>query len=591
MTDLTQSSRRSGAGSRVARAPRRPGGRLFTGPGLLALVLVGVLAYLVLLPIVVLAISSLRPSGFLFDSGFTLSNYVDVYTNPRTWRMLGQTLIFAVGGTTIALVLGTTFAWLVERASVPGARVFRLLLILPMFMPPLLLAISWVLLLSPTIGTLNTAVADLLGHDGLTFNIYSMPGMIFVQGLAFTPTAFLLMSPAMRNMDPSLEEAAAVSGKSLIHSIRTVTLPLMMPNILATTIFLFIISLLVFDVPGLIGIRGGIFVLSSEIYYQLSGGTGAPDHGAIGAIAVLPLLLLLPLTYGYQRLISRGHRFVTVTSRGYRPSLVHLGAWKWVGAGAMTFYFVAAVLLPLAVLVATSFVPYLTPITPEVLSSSLTLDNYRSVFADRQIGRAVVNTVQVGLVVATGLALFAAIVSWVVVRSRARLASTVDRLAFLPVSLSNTMIGVALVYVYLNLPLLDVYGTIWIIAIAHFTAYLTFSTRTINGAMLQIHPDLEAAARVSGANAARAFRRVTIPLLRPAIAVVWIWIVAHSMRELSAALILTGRGNPMVSTSLWSYWEGGRAPVAASLGVLLILVLSALALVWDRLGGRRKGEK
>lgn len=574
MADIAVDPRRAGPSRRAGAWRRHPA----------AVVTLLVLVYLVVLPLAVLALSSFRPTGFATDGGFTLQHYADVYGDPRTYRMLGSTLVFAVGSTVLALVLGTVFAWLIERTELPGRRLFRIFIILPMAMPPLLLAVAWVLLLSPTIGFLNTSAQGIFGEGAPALDIYTMGGMIFVEGLAFTPTAFLLMVPALRNMDPALEDAASAAGASQWMILRRITIPMMMPNLLAAGIFLFIISLLVFDVPGILGIRGGVYVLSSEIYYRLSGAVGLPNYGYIGAMALIPVVVLFPLTLLYQRLLSKGHRFVTVTSRGYRPRRIPLGRWRYLAMVPIVGYLVLGVALPLLMLIITSLLPYYSGITAEALGGA-TLDNYARVFADRQVARGSINTIVIGAIVATVLAIGAPLVSRQVIRTRSWASKVIDRLAFLPVAFSHTMIGVALVFVYLSLDVLPIYGTIWIIVIAHITAYLTFSTRTINGAMLQIDSDLEAAGRVAGAGLFQVLRRITYPLLRPAIIVVWLWVIAHSMRELSASLILTGRDNPVVPTVLWSFWNGGDATAAAALGVCLIIALGLLALAWDRLGG------
>jgi len=590
---MTQTHRATPSSS--ARRPPKPVHRAsvmgqkivsFVGRRPLTILTLVVLVYLVVVPLVTLGVSSLRPTGFVFDSGWTFENYIKVYTSPRTYRMLLDTVIFAAGGTAVALVFGATFAWLVERTNIPGARLFRTIVILPMAMPPLLLALAWILLLSPSIGLLNTVVEGIFGANAHVFDIYTLPGMIFVEGLSLTPTAFLLTVPTLRNMDPSLEDAASASGANQWRILTRITIPMMKPTLLAAAIFLFIIGLLVFDVPGLIGIRGGIFTLSSEIYYQLSGGAGAPNYGYIGAMAVLPILALFPLTILYQRMLRKGHRYVTVTSRSFRPRKIQLGRWRYVAMIPLIVYLLAGVVLPLLMLLVTSFLPYYTKIDASTLSQ-LTFANYVEIFEDRHVQRAVINTAVIGFTVATALAIFAPVISRQVIRTRGLAAQVIDKLAFLPVAFSHTMIGVALVFVYLSLNAIPIYGTIWIIIIAHITGYLTFATRTINGALLQIDPDLEAAARVSGASGPMAMRRITYPLLRPAILVVWIWVIAHSMRELSAALILTGRDNPVVSTVLWSFWEGGNTTVAAALGVCLMIVLGILSFAWDRFENKK----
>jgi iron(III) transport system permease protein len=551
----------------------------------ISVLVIGLLTYLVLVPTIVLMVSSLKPSGFLFDPGFTLSNLREVFGSSRTYHVMLNTLVLAVGCTTVALTLGITFAWLIERTNLPGARAFRVLIILPMATPPLLLGISWILLLEPRIGIVNTTLEGLFGPGAPVLGIYNMQSMIILQGLSFVSTAFLLVAPSFRSMDPSLEEAGLASGATMARIVRKIMLPIVRPALLAAGIFIFIVSLLVFDIPGVLGIRAGIFVLSSEIFYRVAGAAGLPNYGVVGAFGAIPLMVLLPLAYMYQRLLRRADRFVTVTGKGYRPRRVDLGKFKYPAVGLLFLYFAAAILIPLAALSAISFFPYYAGIA-NFVPGDLTLANHSRLFADPTIVRAIRNTLVVGFSVATGVVLFSSLTSWLVVRRGGRAGMAIDRLSFLPVALSNTMIGLALIYVYLSLSFMPIYGSIWIIAIAHFTAYLTFASRTMNSAMLQLHPELEESSWASGASFWRTFRKVTIPLVSPALLMAWIWVLAHSMRELSAAVLLQGRGNEMVSTVLWDYWQRGSSPIATALGVWLLLSLTVLALVWDRMSAK-----
>lgn len=209
------------------------------------------LAYLALVPLVLLLWSSVKPTGLPRDPGFTLSHYARVYTDPYTYELMWTSLLFAAGSTVFALALGTTLAWLIERTNMPGRRVFRILVILPMGMPPVLLAIAWVLLLSPRIGFFNSLVAQLFGTEVL-FDVYTMWGMIFVQGLALVPTTFLLLAPSFRNMDPNLEEAALASGARPLTVVRRIILPMVSPAIFAAAAFLLIVGMVIFDIPGIL---------------------------------------------------------------------------------------------------------------------------------------------------------------------------------------------------------------------------------------------------------------------------------------------------------------------------------------------------
>lgn len=546
------------------------------------------LGWLVLVPIILVLVSSFRPTGFPLDDGWTIQNYTQTYTDRAFWILTSNTAIFAIGATIMALMLGITIAWLVERTDLPMKGAVRAMVILPMATPPVLMAIGWVMLLSPRTGFFNHLLMGVFGLEDAPINIYSLGGMIFVEGLALVPSTFLILSPAFRNMDPGLEEAAFTSGASIWTAIRRVFLPLMAPTILAATVFLLIVGFLVFDIPGTIGMPVGIFVLSSQVVFLANDSpSGLPEYGLISAMAVFFLILVITLAWSYQRMTRLQGRYVTVTGKGWRANTVSLGKWRWVAFGCVAVYFFLAVVAPLAMLIWTSLTPYQAPVSMAMLSK-LTLNNHLDFFSNSRAMSAAMNSVLIAVVAATGVAILSVLVSWIVVRTRAPGRKLIDILSFLPIAVPGTLIGVGLVYVYLALNFLPIYGSIWIIAIAYTTNYLSFGSRATHGVMLQIHSDLEEAAKVSGAGWWRTMRRIVAPLAFPAIMAVWIWVLAHCMRELTAALLLHSSTNTTVPVLLWGYWTGGEPNKAAAVGVWLVVAMLVTVVAWQVLSTRSK---
>lgn len=543
-----------------------------------------ILAFLVIAPSVVVVWSAFKPTGFIRDPGFSLSNFVDAYGDPGLVGVVINTLVFAGGSALVALLAAVPLSWLLERTQLPAKRLLRGLVILPMATPPLLLAIAWTMLLNPRTGALNSLLGTLPGPN-IELNIYSMGGMIFVQALTAVPSAFLIIAPAFRGMDPSLEEAALISGASAFTIIRRITLPLVKPAILAAGMFLTIAGFVVFDVPGVIGLPGREHVLSSRIYaYAKLSPSGLPLYGQIGALTVIILAFLLALSFSYRKMTSQSQKYVTMTGKGYRQQRLSLGRWRFVGLGFVLAYFALAVAAPLGILVWTSLLPYATEVSRDSFSL-LSMSNYREILTNDRIAGATKNTLIVAIVAATVVTVLSPLVSWIVVKSRAVGRGLIDFLAFAPMALVGVMIGVALTTLYLALPI-PIFGTIWIIALAFITVYIAFGSRVTHGVMHQLHPELEEAAQTSGASWLLTFRKVTIPLISPALFGVWIWVASHSIRELSAALMLQGRDNVVVSTLLWNYWDTGRAPMASAVGVGLIGGLIVLVILWQVAGGR-----
>lgn len=543
--------------------------------------------WLVALPFATLAISAFKPTGFLRDPGFTISHIVDTWSDPALWRLAARSTIFAAGSSCLALALGVALAWLTERTDMPGASLVRTAMILPMAMPPFLMAIGWVILASPRSGAINLALMDAFGLSTAPFNIYSMTGMIFVEGLALTPSAYLIMAPAFRLMDASLEEAARMSGAGTWRILTRIVLPLLTPALAGTAIFLMIVSYVVFDIPGTIGLPAGEKLLATHMYDLLTGSpTGLPEYGPMSAIAILTAISLVLLSLAYQRLMAQSSRFVTVSGKASRPRPFQLGPLRSAAVGLAAVYVAGAVLLPLVALVWTSLLPFQMPLSAAALQK-LTLANHAAFLRDADILAAILHSLLIGLTAATVVTALAFVVSWVVVKTRTPGRMLLDLLAFLPLSFPGVLMGTALIYVYLSVTVLPVYGTIWIIAIAHVTIYMTFASRVTNAAMAQLHSDLEEAAAMTGASWLTTARRIVAPLLLPALLAVWIWVFSHSLRELSSALLLQGIDNKTVPTLLYSFWTQGQPTVTAAVGVWLVAGLFAIVAIGHLLQSRQ----
>ena len=567
------------------------GAGLGSGRSLPALALLGLLVYLVALPLALLLVASVKPTGLPLDPGFGLEHFRTVYGDPGFYRLVGNTAVFALGCTVCALALGGVLAWLVERTDLPLKGAARVMIALPMVLPPFLLAMGWALLASPRTGVVNRLLVDAFGLARAPFDVYTMGGMVFVETLALVPSVYLILCSAFRNMDPALEEAAMTSGARWPQIVARVFVPLLSPAILAAAAYLLIVGFLVFDVPGTLGMPVGLFVVSSRIVYlatDQSGGTSA--YGQIAAIAVTFLVLLLALAHAYRHLTRQANRFVTVTGKGFRPRQLPLGRARPLAIALILAYFALAVVLPLAILVWTSLTPYLAPPSREMVGQ-LSLAQHRAVFENSRVGGAAWTSAWVSMLSATLVTALALLVAWTVLRSRAipaRLRGLIDTLAFMPLAIPGTMIGMALVYVYLTLSFVPVYGTAWILVIAYVTVYLSFTSRAASASLIQIHPELEEAARTCGARPATTLRRVLLPLLLPGLAGAWVWVVAHVMRELSTALLLQGDDNVTAAVQLWSYWAGGEPGKAAAVGVWMVVAMTVVTVAWQRLSTRTR---
>ena len=546
------------------------------------LTLVGV-SYLVLVPLLTLLYASLRSTEdkLPFESTVTtLSNYTLVLTHPASLSILLNTLLFTFGSLAIGLPLAITFAWLMERSSIPGRSWISRLILVPMTIPSLLSAIAWIQLLDPRIGLVNVALRWLPGLGGETgpLDIYSLGGMCFVQGLRLVPTAYLMIAASFRAMDPSLEEQSAMAGRNVFQSTMRITLPIMRPALLGALIYFVIVVMEAFDIPGLLGFTARIRVLSTAIYWATHSEVGLPDYGLASALAVVVLALALVLMGFYHRLTGHQERFATITGKGYRPRTINLGPWTWPAVSLCWFYVLIAVVLPFLILLWTSVQPFYAIPSAEAFGRA-TLSGYRNIWQDATVDRALWNTFLLSLGTGVATIFIAVLISWFVVRRRRqaqKLTGYLGIISFLPQGIPSIVIGLALIFVYIRFPI-PIYGTLWIIVLGLMTRYMAFSSRTTIGAMIQVHGELEEASQMSGAGWGRTMRQITAPLLLPAMINAFLWVVVHAMQELSMALMLYNPDTVVVSTLIWSMWQNGKTTEAAVLGVVLIF-LSALLL-------------
>ena len=556
----------------------------------------GFLLLLILVPLVRLIVNSFQLGHPAMPEGWTLQNYLSAYSLPAFYRALGTTIVLSVVGTVITLSIAILFAWLIERTDMPLRNLAWTLILIPMAVPGVLFALGWALLLSPKTGAINLALRALLEPIGIQvsqgpLNIYSLSGLIFLDGLRGVTTIFLMVVGAFRMMDPSLEEAARVSKASAASSFFQVTLPVLLPAVLTAAMYEFVSSMESFEAPLAVGLPAGIFVLSTLIYFTVR--LQAPvDYGLGAVFGVTYMIMLLFLLWGYRRAVRHSERYTTVTGKGYRPRVISLGRWRYVALTLFVVYFFLTVLAPFTILLWTSLLPSYRPPSWAALSL-LSLNNFSEVFSRPHFFGVVWNTLILMTLAATATMLLAFFVSWIVVRTKIRGRALLDGLMFLPHSIPGIVIALAMIMAYLTAPLsyLRIYGTLWIVAMGLIVSYIAFGTRLMNSSIGQIHQELEEAAYVCGATSMRTLLAITLPLLLPAFAAGWIWVSVHALRAFSIPLMLSSKKNEVFSVLMWQYWSDGDVSLAATLGVLLMMALVPLTLVMRRFIVRVSGQQ
>ncbi len=554
------------------------GRRLLALPSAQTLITGGVvviIGYLALVPLFYLVWGT-----FFADAGFTLAAFGRAYSEHGIGALLSNSLRFAAGAALLSLVVGTALAYLNVRTDVPFKALFFAASMIPLVIPGILYTIAWIFLASADIGLLNKLIGPVIGVE--PFNVFSIWGMIWVEGLHLTPIVFLLMVAAFRSMDPSLEESALMSGAGLFTVFRRVTVPLVRPAVVASILIMVVRSIESFEVPALLGLQDGIYVFTSRIYFTLR--SYPPDLGAAGALALTLLAIAAAGVFVSNRLGSKGKSFQTVTGKGFRPRPIALGKWRPVAGTGIVLYFIVAVIAPLAVLLYTSLLRFYAAPSRAVFKT-MTLENYVAVFHMDSSLRALRNSLVLGVGSATIVMVLTAVAAWIVVRSKVRARSVVDQLAFTPLVIPGLVLGVALSFVYLRFPI-PVYGTLFILLISYCTRYMPYGMRYASTSMQQISSELEESAQVCAASWWQAFRRVVLPLLTPGLLGGWIYIMVVSFRELSSSILLYSPGNEVLSILIWEQFENGQFTELAALGVVMVLTLVVLVIMAYKLGAK-----
>jgi iron(III) transport system permease protein len=546
---------------------------------LLSLALIPMAVILVL--VLVMFWISLQKGAFGTPSAtYTLGNYRDVFSDPLLYRVTTNTLIFTVTTTFFALLFGLPMAWLAERTTIAGKTLIYVIMTLGLLIPGIYTAMGWTLIAHPRIGILNRWLVDLFELSDGPINIATPIGMGFVQGLSLSALAFILTAQMFRAMNPSLEEAARVHGMGYGKILWRVTLPLARPGILAAVIYILTIGVATFDIPAILGLGNRVYMLSTYIYLKVHPqGAGLPEYGITGAVGAFMIVVAGLLTLWYSQVLRQGHRFEVVTGKGYRPALIRLGGWTVVAWSFIFLYAFISKILPMLLIAYAALTPYFVP-PSFAMMRQLSLAHFYSM--DWQLVlRGLINTATLVSVVPLVVLLLAFSLSWLIVRSRSRMRYALEFGAFLPQALPEVIlsIGALLLSLFVFGSAIPLYGTVWLIAIVYVVARLAFATRALNGALLQIHRELEEAAFVAGLSNFKTAWRVLFPLIRPTLFSVWIWSALLVYRELTAAVFLAVHDNITLPAVIWSYWYGGNINKASAVTFLMTLVLAPMILI------------
>ena len=541
------------------------------------LIIVSVITgYLVLPPLYSVLQTSLfttKLTGELDE--FTLRYYEELFRELQVLGPFLNTVYFSIGSALFATIIGGVVAWVVTRTDTPLRGLGYFTAFASFGTPFILYTIGWLLLLGKA-GPVNYWLRTLLNQSGPVLNVYSLWGMVLIESFLWSPFVFLMLAASFRSMDPSLEEASAACGARLWQTLRRVSLRLMLPAFFSVIRLIFIRSFESFEIPALVGLPGDIRVLTTSIY--LDSQRMPPTYGRAGAFSVLLMLVVAATLYLYFRVTREGDKFHTVTGKGYRPTVIQLGGWRYVTAALLLLYSFVLLVLPFLIVLWASLLPFYMQPSLEAFSL-FTLKNFVTAIHFPKITDSIKNSVLLGLGSATVVMLLTTFASWILVRTKLRGRWLLDLLTTLPLLFPGIVMGLAIMRFYLLVPI-PIYGTLWILLVAFITRYIPYGIRYTHSGLLQLHRELEEAAYTSGASWSNAMRRITLPLLTPSFLGGWVFVFLLSAKELSMSILLAGPQTPVVSVAIFELWENGQVGELAAFGVIWTVILVSVAIIY-----------
>ncbi|MEJ0012105.1 MAG: iron ABC transporter permease [Bauldia sp.] len=548
------------------------GGRLAVG------IFLAVAVAAVLLPILVtlqLAFwsSSLGRGGF-----FTLSNFLFLFTNKSMLPLLWTTAVFTVSVAAGGTALGGFMAWVTTSTNVPMPRFAYLIPLIPLLLPPFMKDFAWIILYRPNTGLVNVGLRGFFGLENSPFNIHSLTGMTLVAIFGMAPIAYVVLASPLSSLNHTLVEASRVAGASAWLTLRRVTIPVLTPAVLSAAALLGIMIASAFETPVLIGQPGGVRTYISVIFAALNS-TAVPDYNLAAAECTAYLVFTLAVLWLYLHLTRVERKYAVVSGQSI-TARVRFGTWgRWSLFAFLLVYLLFAAIQLVAATLFVSFVSFFS-VTKNTLVFIFSTVNYTDAMQSGQVGRAIWNSLWVGLIVSTLVVVAATLLSFVSIRARFRGRRVLEAIATFPIAVPPLVFSVAILLSLLSLPgARAFYNTVTPLLIADAVVFLPFATRVLVGAIIQVHTSMEEASRIAGASAGRTFRLILVPLLTPALIGSFALVFAFSFRELGAIALLVPPGTPLLPTEIFQFWEIGQYGPVAVLNILSVFVLAVALLI------------
>ena len=533
-------------------------------------------------PLIDVVLTSFQTGIFTPHPSWTFSNYQALLRELASGGAIWNSLVFSLGTSFVALIWGLPLALIVERTNTPFRQFGFAIAIMLAAVPAAVYGIAWMLIFSRQ-GVANLALGGIFGWFGADFtpvSISNLSGMMVVEGLNYVPLTFLLLAGPVRSMDGSLEEAALMSGAPAWQVFLRITVPPLLPSILATLLLTFIRSLESFSIPAIIGLPGRVSVITTEIYASTVASVPA-DYGQASAFGVILVVLVIAILYLYSRATAQASRFATISGKAFKPRVIGLGGVRYFLLLLMLLFLAVAVMLPFVVLFLTSLQRFYSGGS----FRNLSFQQYYDIFKQPRILQSFADSATVGVAAAALIMLLSFAAAWVAVHGSRGMRRMVEFAVSLPLVLPGIVLGLSLLRIYAHMPF-PIYGTLAALVGASLIRFIPFGFRYAHAGLLQVHAELEEAALMSGATRLQSMVRILMPLIALPLIGGFIYVFMMSVRELEASVLLVTGNTPMVAPILLDLFQNSYIPQVAAFSMVIVVAFGCLGYVFYVLARR-----
>ena len=532
-------------------------------------VILAIVAFLVIFQVLPLLFLIYR--SFFADGSFSLEGFKRIYSYPLNWTCLKNTLITAGLAMVFGVLLAFPLAWLVGRTNLYGKKFFRTLFVMTYMVPPYVGAMAWLRLLNPTVGTLNTLIMSIFRLESAPFNIYSIGGLVWVLTTFYYPYAFITISRAMEKMDPSLEEASRISGASPFKTLMTVTLPLMMPSIVAAALLVFVAAASCYGIPSIIGAPGQIYTVTTRIvdYVYIGSQEGLTDATNL---AVFLMAIALIVLYVSNFVVGK-REYITVSGKSTRPNIVDLGKWRIPITVVVSLFAIVVVAIPFATVFMTSFTMNMGKSIFE--TGNITFKYWHTILTRKSIlGSGQNSLISAAWAASLGM-IICLIMAYLLKRTNVKGKGVPDFLITVGSGSPSVVIALALIMTMSGRFGINIYNTMFIMVVAYMIKYMMMGMRTVVSAFSQISPSLEEAAQISGSGWIRRLKDVVFPLIVPSIVAGWFLIFMPCFYELTMSNLLYSNNTKTLGVELFTYqtYHSQQTASALASGILIMVIV------------------